>query len=111
MLIVNRKYYEIQGGFYHAEPANDVGYPQNQRFPRHYHLYCKGVEIMNVGANIRRIRLEKDISQEQLAQQVGISQSMLCQIERGTKTVTLPLSVEIAAALRCDLDCLVKDAV
>lgn len=64
---------------------------------------------MNVGANIRRIRRAKEISQEQLAKQIGISQSMICQIERGTKAVTLPLSVEIAAALHCDLDCLIKD--
>lgn len=64
---------------------------------------------MNVGANIRRIRRAKEISQEQLAQKVGISQSMICQIERGTKAVTLSLSVEIAAALCCDLNCLIED--
>ncbi len=59
---------------------------------------------MNIGANIRQLREEKGILQVQLANKVKISQSMLCQIERGTKTLSLPLSMEIAAALGCDLE-------
>lgn len=65
---------------------------------------------MNIGANIRRIRQEKGIPQARLAQRVEISQSMLCQIERGTKVPTLPLSVEIAAALGCELNHLIADS-
>lgn len=58
---------------------------------------------MNVGANIRHIRLEKGLSQAQLAEEIGVSQSMLCQLERGTKVPTLPLSMEIAAALGVEI--------
>lgn len=64
---------------------------------------------MNVGANIRAIREEKGLSQVQLAEMVHISQSMLCQIERGTKPPSLPLSMEIAAVLSCDLERLTAD--
>ncbi len=58
---------------------------------------------MNVGANIRRIREEKGIVQARLAEQAQVSQSMLCQIERGTKLPSLPLGAELARLLGCEL--------
>lgn len=58
---------------------------------------------MRVGENIRRIREEKGISQTELGKQCAVSPSMICQIERGTKVPTLPLSVDIAKALNCEL--------
>lgn len=65
---------------------------------------------MNVGASIRSIREKKGMSQGKLAEKVNITQSMLCQIERGTKTPSLPLSTEIAAALGCTLNDIVDGA-
>lgn len=59
---------------------------------------------MNIGANIRHMREEQKLSQVELAHKLGVSQSMLCQIERGSKSPSLPLSVEIAAALGCELE-------
>lgn len=61
---------------------------------------------MNVGDNIRDIRKEKGLSQAELAEMVNITQSMLCQIERGTKVPSLPLSAEIAKILNCSLESL-----
>lgn len=58
---------------------------------------------MNVGANIRALRERQRVKQTELAKRVGISQSMICQIERGTKACTVQLAVEIAAALGCEL--------
>lgn len=58
---------------------------------------------MSIGTNIKRIRESRGIQQVDLAQKVGISQSMLCQIERGTKVPTLPLSADIAKALHCEI--------
>lgn len=66
---------------------------------------------MNIGANIRTIREEKGLTQAQLAEQINVTQSMLCQIERGSKPPTLPLSIEIAAVLGCDLNRLTSDEV
>lgn len=54
---------------------------------------------MSVSENIRRFREEKGISQAELARQVGVTQAMICQIERGTKIPSLPLGAEIAQAL------------
>ena len=59
---------------------------------------------MNVGASIRHIRESKGMTQAELAEKINVTQSMLCQIERGTKAPSLPLSTEIAAALNCTLN-------
>lgn len=66
---------------------------------------------MSIGANIRRIREKKGISQVELARKVNVTQAMLCQIERGTKSLTLPLGMEIAAALGCDVNELAKSEI
>lgn len=63
---------------------------------------------MSVGMNIREKRLALDMTQKELAEKVNVDQSMICQIERGTKAPSLPLSVEIAAALKCRIEDLVS---
>lgn len=65
---------------------------------------------MNVGTSIRRIRESRGMTQTELAEKVHITQSMLCQIERGTKAPSLPLSAEIAESLGCTLNDIVEGA-
>ncbi len=62
---------------------------------------------MSIGTNIKTMRLALDMTQKELAEKVNIDQSMICQIERGTKTPTLPLAKELAEALRCTLEDLI----
>lgn len=62
---------------------------------------------MSIGDSIRQLRKEKGMTQTELAEKLNITQSMLCQIERGTKTPSLPLGKEIADALGCELGSLV----
>lgn len=64
---------------------------------------------MNISASIKAKRLECGLTQKELDDKVGVDQSMICQIERGTKSPTLALSVEIAAALGCDVCEFTKD--
>ena len=59
---------------------------------------------MSVGENIRRIRENKSLTQAYVAEQVGISAAMLCQIERGTKNPSLQVGKEIADVLGCNLE-------
>ncbi len=59
---------------------------------------------MSVGENIRRIREERELTQAYVAEQVGISQAMLCQIERGTKNPSLQVSMELARLLSCTVE-------
>ena len=61
---------------------------------------------MSVGENIRRIREQKNMTQAYVAESAGISQAMLCQIEKGTKNPSLQVGKEIADTLGCDLSCL-----
>lgn len=64
---------------------------------------------MNVGANIRRIRESRGVTQAHLAERVGISQAMLCQIERGTKNPSLQVGKEISIILGCTIDELMRE--
>ena len=54
---------------------------------------------MSIGRNIRRLREEKDMSQGALAEKVGITQSMIAQIESNIKTPSLPVGILIAKEL------------
>ena len=58
---------------------------------------------MSIGANTRRLRIDAGLTQAALAAQIGIGTSMLSQIERGTKTLTLPLAAEVARVLECSI--------
>lgn len=63
---------------------------------------------MSVGENIRRLREERGFSQVFLAQEVGITQAMLCQVERGTKNPSLQIGCRIAVILGCRVEDLMK---
>lgn len=58
---------------------------------------------MATGDKLKQIRIEKGVSRKDLAEQVGVTESMIGQIERGTKTLTLPLAKEIATVLECSI--------
>ena len=48
----------------------------------------------------------KGMTQAELAEKINVTQSMLCQIERGTKAPSWPLGTEIAVELNCALNAL-----
>ena len=51
----------------------------------------------------------KEISAQEIAQRVSVSQSMIAQIERGTKVLSFPLGMEIANVLQCDILDLIRE--
>lgn len=57
------------------------------------------VEGLNIGDSVKHYRLAKGMTQTQLGDAVGVTESMICQIERGTKALTVPLGKAIARAL------------
>lgn len=61
---------------------------------------------MSVGENIRNAREKEGLTQAYLAERAGVTQAMLCQIERGTKNPSLQLGAEIARILNCSLESL-----
>lgn len=52
---------------------------------------------MSIGANIRKMRLEKEMTQEELAREVHVSRPLIAQLEGETKPLTVPLAKELAA--------------
>ena len=54
---------------------------------------------MSVGENISRMRAASGLSQAELAEKVGVAQSMVAQIERGSKMPTVTLANALAQAL------------
>lgn len=60
--------------------------------------------MVDVGQMVRERRLAKNMTQQELAEQIQITQSMLCQIERGSKIPTILLAWEIAKALGFELN-------
>ena len=57
-----------------------------------------------IGENIRRIRKDKGLTQAYVARQAGITQAMLCWIERGTRNPPLQVGMAIAKVLGCTVD-------
>lgn len=51
------------------------------------------------GANMRRLRKEQGLSQEQLAHDVGLAPSYLGQLERGQRSATLGVVQRVSECL------------
>lgn len=58
---------------------------------------------MSVGENIARMRENKGITQMELAEAIGVTQSMIGQIERGSKVPSIILANAIAKELGGDI--------
>ena len=63
-----------------------------------------GVDYYQIGQRVRRYRKAKGLSQEQLAERVGISVPHMSHIETGNTKLSLPVLVEIAGALQVQTD-------
>ena len=61
-----------------------------------------------VGLNLQRLRREKSLSQEELADLAGIHQTYLSGVERGKRNPTITVLQRIAEALGTDIQDLVQ---
>ena len=59
---------------------------------------------MSLGENIKNRRMERNLTQEVFAAQIGVGRSMLAQIERGTKVPNMILGREISKQLGCTME-------
>lgn len=57
----------------------------------------------SIGKQIRKIRLEKELSQENVAADLGISKGAFSKIENGTTNVPLSRLLQIASVLEVDV--------
>lgn len=58
--------------------------------------------VQLLGANVRRLRKEKGVSQEELALDAGMKRSYLSDLERGTRNPSVRALDRLAAALGAD---------
>lgn len=65
--------------------------------------------LKNLGINIKSARLRCGISQERLAELTNISRNSVSLIETGKISPTILKVLDIASALRVDMDILVKE--
>lgn len=63
---------------------------------------------MSVAENVSRLRAEKKMTQQDLADKIGVSRQMIGQIERGSKLPTIVLGRDIAVALGVGVEDLLK---
>lgn len=67
----------------------------------------KAADNKVVGANVRKIRISRDITQIQLAKMLGISQTHMSNIENGNTGISLSTAIKIGQCLQCSIDTLV----
>jgi transcriptional regulator with XRE-family HTH domain len=53
---------------------------------------------------LKIVRMEKGILQKQLSDAVGVSESYYCQLENGSRRMSLPVAQKIAQVLGVSLD-------
>ena len=64
---------------------------------------------MEYGARIRNLRICRGLTQEQLAEQIGITRTYLLKIENGSQVGPVELAVELAVYFNVSLDFLLLE--
>lgn len=62
------------------------------------------IDYKNIGARIRAVRLERKMTQEQLASAVGVGVTHISHIETGNSIPSLQVTVDVINALSCSAD-------
>ena len=68
-----------------------------------------GVLLKRVGARIRKVRLEKGLSQEALALAAGLDRSYVGGVERGERNIAVVNLMRLARALAVPVSTLLED--
>lgn len=66
--------------------------------------------MSELGKRIRELRVERELSQEELAFMVGVHQTKISHIEIGYHELKFPLAIRLAKALGVTVNDLVPDA-
>lgn len=68
------------------------------------------MDYYKIGQKVRRYRKAKGLSQEELAERIGISVTHMSHIETGNTKLSLPVLVDLANELEVQTDELLKDS-
>lgn len=64
------------------------------------------VNYQDIGKRIKQVRLNRNLTQEKLAEMINILITHMSNIENGNAKLSLPVLVKIANALNCNTDVL-----
>lgn len=67
------------------------------------------MDYYKIGQKIRKFRKAQGLSQEELAEKIGISLTHMSHIETGNTKLSLPVFIDIASALDVQTDDLLND--
>lgn len=73
----------------------------------HEHLKSKYEKELKLVSAISMTRKSKNISQKEIGSKLGVTQQRISQIEKNTKSITLPILIDLIEAL--DLEVEIKD--
>lgn len=59
---------------------------------------------MNVAKGFRRKREENEMEQQELAHRAGVSNALICAIEKGQRMPSLETVIAVAEVFRCPID-------
>lgn len=62
------------------------------------------IDYKDIGQRIKRLRIEKGLTQEQLSEQIGVGPSHMSHIESGSTVPSLEVFISILNALDCSAD-------
>ena len=62
------------------------------------------IDYVSIGQKVKQIRLNKGITQEQLAEAVGVGVTHISHLETGSGTVSLKVFIAIVNYLECSAD-------
>jgi len=83
---------------------------QTRPFQRNQSLYYfPGTVCSKFGARLRELRHERNLTQDRMAVDFGIDRSFISDVERGRKSISLPLLEVIALGMNISLSDLLKD--
>ena len=68
------------------------------------------MDYYKIGQRVRKYRKAKNLSQEELAEKIGISVTHMSHIETGNTKLSLPVLVDLANELEVQADELLSDA-
>jgi len=67
----------------------------------------KDIDYSGIGKTIKKLRLQQNLTQEELADRCNISTSYLGYVERGSRSLSLVTAVKLANCLHVSLDTLI----
>jgi transcriptional regulator with XRE-family HTH domain len=59
--------------------------------------------LITIGENIKKFRNQKNITQKQLAEKIGVSHFWICKLEKGKRNTTLNTLIMISEQLNVEL--------